>query len=391
MRAMQTEGFVTIATPKSLFHWTIWQILSGVVGNDSSYNTVASPICLISSSSTLGEGESGSKFSSPVTESNIQDSSLIALKLWRLADSKNGQNGQHSKESSKRACIKGSYSHTPTWQVLGCNMDLSSSKDYHERHIVCDTHSKTPKAIVNGIEVNVTPSKEKTVDEEPLVYANKQEAKNAFKALLESTNVHSDWTWKQYLGQRKKLENEERCMRQKKAREEFSKMFQESKELTSATRWSKAVSMFENDERFKYRKFLESCDFIKVNSQWRKVQDFLEDDERCLHLEKLDRLLIFQDYICDLEKQEEEQKKVQKEQLWRVERKNRDEFQKLMEEHVADGTLTAKTPWRDYCMKVKDLSSYEAVASNTSGSTPKELFEDVAEELEKQVCNLAVF
>ncbi|KAL6269073.1 hypothetical protein ACE6H2_025984 [Prunus campanulata] len=233
-------------------------------------------------------------------------------------------------------------------------MDLSSSKDYHERHIVCDTHSKTPKAIVNGIEVNVTPSKEKTVDEEPLVYANKQEAKNAFKALLESTNVHSDWTWKQYLGQRKKLENEERRMRQKKAREEFSKMFQ-------------------------------------VNSQWRKVQDFLEDDERCLHLEKLDRLLIFQDYICDLEKQEEEQKKVQKEQLWRVERKNRDEFQKLMEEHVADGTLTAKTPWRDYCMKVKDLSSYEAVASNTSGSTPKELFEDVAEELEKQVCNLAVF
>ncbi|KAL6289247.1 hypothetical protein ACE6H2_006757 [Prunus campanulata] len=188
-------------------------------------------------------------------------------------------------------------------------------------HIVCDTHSKTPKAIVNGIEVNVTPSEEKTVDEEPLVYANKQEAKNAFKALLESANVHSDWTWKQ------------------------------------------------------------------VNSQWRKVQDRLEDDERCLHLEKLDRLLIFQDYIRDLEKEEEEQKK---EQLWRVERKNCDEFRKLIEEHVADGTLTAKTHWRDYCMEVKDLSSYEAVASNTSGSTPKELFEDVAEELEKQMCNLAI-
>lgn len=41
-----------------------------------------------------------------------------------------------------------------------------------------------------------------------------------------------------------------------------------------------------------------------------------------------------------------------KEQLRRVERKNRDEFRKLMEEHVADGTLTAKTYWRDYCMKV---------------------------------------
>lgn len=41
-----------------------------------------------------------------------------------------------------------------------------------------------------------------------------------------------------------------------------------------------------------------------------------------------------------------------KEQLRRAERKNRDAFRKLMEEHVAAGILTAKTHWRDYCMKV---------------------------------------
>ncbi|KAK4559903.1 hypothetical protein RGQ29_008904 [Quercus rubra] len=295
--------------------------------------------------------------------------------------------------------------------------------------------------------INVTPLEEKMLDDEPLVYASKLEAKNAFKALLESVNVQSDWTWEQamreiindkrygalktlgerkqafneYLGQRKKLEAEERRMRQKKAREEFTKMLEESKELTSSTRWSKAVNMFENDERFKavertrdredlfesymvelerkekekavedhrqnvaeYRKFLESCDFIKVNSHWRKVQDRLEDDERCSRLEKLDRLLIFEDYIRDLEKEEEEQKKIQKEQLRRAERKNRDEFRLLMEGHVATGILTAKTHWHDYCLKVKDLPQYQAIASNISGSTPKELFEDVAEELEKQ-------
>lgn len=49
-----------------------------------------------------------------------------------------------------------------------------------------------------------------------------------------------------------------------------------------------------------------------MNSQWRKVQDRLEDDERCSRLEKIDRLLSFQDYIRDLEKEEEEQKKIQK-------------------------------------------------------------------------------
>ncbi|XXG75331.1 hypothetical protein AAC387_Pa07g3861 [Persea americana] len=294
--------------------------------------------------------------------------------------------------------------------------------------------------------VNVTPLEEKTVDEEPLVYASKQEAKNAFKALLESANVESDWTWEQamrviindkrygalktlgerkqafheYLGQRKKQEAEERRIKQKKAREDFTKMLEECKELTSTIRWSKAVLLFEDDERFtavererdredlfesylvdlqkkerakaqeehkrnimEYREFLKSCDFIKANSQWRKVQDRLEDDERCSRLEKIDRLEVFQEYIRDLEKEEEEQRKIQKEQLRRAERKNRDDFRKLMEGHVAAGILTAKTHWRDYCMKVKDLPAYIAVSSNTSGSTPKDLFEDVAEELEK--------
>ncbi|KAF8082090.1 hypothetical protein N665_0848s0008 [Sinapis alba] len=43
-------------------------------------------------------------------------------------------------------------SNSPLCQVYGCNMDLSSSKDYHKRHRVCETHSKTSVVIVNGIE-----------------------------------------------------------------------------------------------------------------------------------------------------------------------------------------------------------------------------------------------
>ncbi|KAG6699086.1 hypothetical protein I3842_08G052900 [Carya illinoinensis] len=330
-----------------------------------------------------------------------------------------------------------SHLETTASQEFPGSIDGASAQDIEE----------AKKGMTVAGKVNVTALEEKTLDDEPLLYASKLEAKNAFKALLESVNVQSDWTWEQamkeiindkrygalktlgerkqafneYLGQRKKLEAEERRMRQIKAREEFTKMLEESKELTSSTRWSKAVSMFENDERFKavertrdredlfesymvelerkekekaaeehrwnvaeYRKFLESCNLIKAHTQWRKVQDRLEDDERCSRLEKLDRLLIFQDYIRDLEKEEEEQKKIQKEQLKRAERKNRDELRKLMEGHAAGGVLTAKTHWRDYCLKIKDLPQYQAVASNVSGSTPKDLFEDVAEELEKQ-------
>ncbi|KAG9132563.1 hypothetical protein Leryth_008462, partial [Lithospermum erythrorhizon] len=57
----------------------------------------------------------------------------------------------------------------------------------------------------------------------------------------------------------------------------------------------------------------------------------------------------------------------------------------MMDEHVRTGLLTARTHWRDYCMKIKDSPAYLAVSSNTAGSTAKELFGDVAEELEKQV------
>lgn len=140
---------------------------------------------------------------------------------------------------------------------------------------------------------------------------------------------------------------------------------------------------------------------LKANTQWRKVQDRLEDDERCSRLEKIDRLEIFQVsasttlsckltccFVCSLEciagvhtrpgegrsGAEKDTEGINwflfsplplskediltfcilkiKEQIRRLERKNRDEFRKLMEGHIATGVLTAKTHWRDYCMQV---------------------------------------
>nr|CAG7858216.1 Picea abies SQUAMOSA BINDING PROTEIN-LIKE1 acrocona mutant allele [Picea abies] len=37
-------------------------------------------------------------------------------------------------------------------QVEGCNTDLTSSKDYHRRHKVCEIHSKSAKVMVAGLE-----------------------------------------------------------------------------------------------------------------------------------------------------------------------------------------------------------------------------------------------
>ncbi|PHT32900.1 hypothetical protein CQW23_29237 [Capsicum baccatum] len=263
-----------------------------------------------------------------------------------------------------------------------------------------------------------TPSDEKTVELGPLVYESKAEAKSAFKTLLESANIGSDCTWDQAM---RAVINDRRYGALKSLGERKQAFNEDCKELSPSSRWSKAISIFEHDERFKaverakdredlfedyveelekkehakaleeqkrnrveYLEFLKSCDFIKASSQWRKIQDRLEADERCSRLEKIDRLEIFQEYIRDLESKEEEQRKLRMEELRKAERKNRDEFRKLMEEHVAAGILNAKTNWRDYCIKIKDFAAYLAVSSNTSGSTAKDLFTDVMDELEKQ-------
>ncbi|PHT69480.1 hypothetical protein T459_28967 [Capsicum annuum] len=217
-----------------------------------------------------------------------------------------------------------------------------------------------------------TPSDEKTVKLGPFVNESKAEAKSAFKTLLESANIGSDCTWDQamravvndqrygalkslcerkqtfneYLSQKKKLEAEERRVKQKKAREDFRIM-------------------------------------LEASSQWQKVQDRLETEEICSRLEKLDHLEIFKEYIRDLESEEKEQRKLQMEEFRKAERKNCDEFRKLMEEHVSAGILNAKTNWRDYCIKIKDFAAYLAVSSNTSGSTAKDLFIDFMDDLEK--------
>ncbi|OWM90356.1 hypothetical protein CDL15_Pgr014658 [Punica granatum] len=109
------------------------------------------------------EDDSTSKFSSSVVDSNSRDSSLIDLKLERFNDIRDHHSSKFSRRGpvlsypessapSKRGRAGGISSQTAYCQVYGCNKDLSSSKDYHKRHKVCEAHSKTAKVIVNGIE-----------------------------------------------------------------------------------------------------------------------------------------------------------------------------------------------------------------------------------------------
>ncbi|KAL1218492.1 Squamosa promoter-binding-like protein 6 [Cardamine amara subsp. amara] len=85
---------------------------------------------------------SSSKFSS-------QDLSRIDFKVRRFLDYGNDDT---SALPAKKLRALNSCSLKPLCQVYDCNMDLSSCKDYHKRHRVCEIHSKTSMVIVNGIE-----------------------------------------------------------------------------------------------------------------------------------------------------------------------------------------------------------------------------------------------
>jgi hypothetical protein len=123
-----------------------------------------SSIHVIAFDSSFAEEDSESKHLSSLVESKNHDSSLIDLKLGRLVDCQGVGSDRdaktfasesmpiHQSVLAKRSRTSSLPALAPVCQVYGCSMDLSSSKDYHKRHKVCDVHSKTAKVIVNGVE-----------------------------------------------------------------------------------------------------------------------------------------------------------------------------------------------------------------------------------------------
>ncbi|XP_073260810.1 squamosa promoter-binding-like protein 2 isoform X1 [Populus alba] len=89
---------------------------------------------------------------------------LLGLKLGKriyFEDACAGNNAQSSSfstvpvpsfSSAKKLKSTIQSQRAPCCQVEGCNLDLSSAKDYHRKHRVCESHSKCQKVIVAGLE-----------------------------------------------------------------------------------------------------------------------------------------------------------------------------------------------------------------------------------------------
>ncbi|KZV28191.1 squamosa promoter-binding-like protein 12-like [Dorcoceras hygrometricum] len=91
---------------------------------------------------------------------------LIGLKLGKrtyFENSVGGGNGKITSLSSmdtrssntstpKKTKASGPNAPIPRCQVEDCNLDLSMAKEYHQKHRVCEIHSKCPKVYVGGQE-----------------------------------------------------------------------------------------------------------------------------------------------------------------------------------------------------------------------------------------------
>nr|XP_043605941.1 squamosa promoter-binding-like protein 12 [Erigeron canadensis] len=100
--------------------------------------------------------------SSPSLEASVCSSDQsIGLKLGKRTYFENSFAKNTTKTCSspnvhvsvvKKVKLSHQGTHISRCQVEGCNLDLSSAKDYHRKHRVCETHSKSLKVVVAGLD-----------------------------------------------------------------------------------------------------------------------------------------------------------------------------------------------------------------------------------------------
>ncbi|TRM59164.1 hypothetical protein BD626DRAFT_550416 [Schizophyllum amplum] len=127
---------------------------------------------------------------------------------------------------------------------------------------------------------------------------------------------------------------------------------------------------------------------IDVLTRWRTAHKMLldseawNDDPELQKLPSLDILLAFEDYARVTEREFEEQTRRAQVEKTRKERKAREGFRNLLQELVTNGTIKARSKWKEVYPVFKDESGTSTCWA-TPGSNPLELFWDSSWDLVK--------
>ena len=239
-------------------------------------------------------------------------------------------------------------------------------------------------------------------------YKDQQHRIDTFKALLQDAGVTSTWNWEMtmraivndprysalkslpdkkkalqdFQQEKRQQEREEKRKREQRIREAFVQMLRETPDLKAKLSWQKASVYFEGDTRFTsipekekenlYYDFIKEIEQIErekareerrknlenfhkllqdekyqitLHSQWRKVKDLFKEHPYFLAISKNDALTVYQDYIKDLERQDEEKKRMENAVQRANSRKNRENFRQLLLEAYDKGEIQLDSKW----------------------------------------------
>lgn len=229
-------------------------------------------------------------------------------------------------------------------------------------------------------------------------------------------------TFNAYKTQKLKDEREESRLRAKKAKEDLEEFLMSSDKMNSQIKYFRCEEMFasnkiwtnvpEQDRRDIYEdcifnlakrekeearllkkrnmkalgELLESITSITHITTWSEAQvmllenDAFKSDVNLLGMDKEDALIVFEDHIRALEKEEEEEREREKKRHKRQQRKNRDAFLALLDSLHEEGKLTSMSLWVELYPIISADLRFSAMLGQP-GSTPLDLFKFYVEDL----------
>ena len=242
---------------------------------------------------------------------------------------------------------------------------------------------------------------------------------NALPTVKQKKSAFSEWA-----DRTRREEREERLRKAKMARDNFTELLAEKiadGSLQLKTRWRKAEPLLENDERYrelseveredmfehfmleeekkeqdkkkeeireiaeKLRAEMEADPDIDYQAQWRKVSKRYEEKEGSAfnQLPEEEALKVFETIIRELERIEVDKKNERKEEERRLAKLKRQEFRTLIRDRHAAGEFTFLTRFKEFLPKIEETEVYTTLLG-CPGSTPRELFYDFIDDLEKE-------
>eukprot|EP00347_Sterkiella_histriomuscorum_P007645 403348123 len=273
---------------------------------------------------------------------------------------------------------------------------------------------------------------------------SKEDALHVFKEALRESGVTASWKWEDanrvvmndprvkalktiserkqafndYINEIKTKERNDARNRRQQQKEGFLELLGETKNLNSLSKFYIAAKQFQSDSRFKsveekdreeiFQDYIDEImtkereekreqgekiveklkeHFTKLNipgsAKWKELITNLADDQLFKSADTLEQITAFEEYIKAIERQEFQTKKFEKR---RQERKNRENFVKLLEEKLQSRELTHRSKWKNFVKEFKDDQRYTNLVGQ-SGSTAHELFEDALNE-EKELLRI---